>query len=124
MDYSEWTFNEKIPIYIQLCHKLRYSIFSGKLSPGENLPSIRNMAAMLRLNSSTVARSYKLINQEDLIFTNRSRNYTVTFDIVLVNQKRIQEARLLCNNFISAMTELGLSKKDILSFVQKVHLHI
>lgn len=119
MDYSEWTFNKKIPIYMQLCHKFRYSILSGKLSPGENLPSIRNMAAILRLNSNTVARSYKLINQEDLIFKNKSKNYTVTFDSILVNQKRIQEARLLCNNLISVMTKLGFSKKDILSFVQK-----
>lgn len=119
MNYTEWTFNEKTPIYIQLAHKLRYSILSGKLSPGENIPSIRNMAAMLHLNSNTVARSYKLINQENLIFTSRSKNYTVTFDRVLVNQKLIQEIERLCHNYISVMIELGFSKKEILTFIQK-----
>ncbi len=119
MNYSEWTFDEKNPIYVQLCYKIRYSIFNGKLSPGENMPSIRNMAAILHLNSNTVARSYKLLNQEELIFTSRSKKYIVTFDSVLVNQKRIQEVQLLCHNFISTMTGLGFSKKDILSFVQE-----
>ena len=119
MNYSEWTFDEKNPIYIQLCYKLRYSILSGELSPGENIPSIRNMAGMLYINSNTVARSYKLIKHEDLIFTSRSKNYTVTFDSVLVNQKRIQEVHQLCYNYIRAMTELGFSKNDVLSFIRE-----
>lgn len=58
MNYTEWAFNEESPIYIQLAHKLRYGILSGRLLPGENIPSIRSMAAMLHLNDNTVARSY------------------------------------------------------------------
>lgn len=119
MNYSEWTFTEKIPIYIQLSHKLRYGILGGRLLPGESIPSVRNMAAMLHLNVNTVARSYRLINQDDLIFTQGKRNYCVTLDSVLIQKKRIQEIERLCHNCISVMTELGFSKKEILSFIQK-----
>lgn len=73
MNYSEWTFNENSPIYIQLCHKLRYSILGGKLLPGETIPSVRNMATMLHLNVNTVAKTYRLINQDDLIFYTREK---------------------------------------------------
>ena len=69
MNYTEWIFNEKSPIYIQLAHKLRYSILGGRLLPGESIPSIRSMADMLHLNVNTVARSYRLLNQEGLINT-------------------------------------------------------
>ena len=119
MNYTEWTFNEKSPIYIQLAHKLRYSILSGRLTPGENILSINSMAAILHLNVNTVAKSYSLINQEGLIFANRNKKYIVTLDSVLVNQKRIQEVQLLCHNYIRAVRELGFSKTEILSFIQE-----
>lgn len=119
MNYSEWTFNENSPIYIQLCHKLRYSILGGKLLPGETIPSVRNMATMLYLNVNTVAKTYRLINQDDLIFTQGKRNYCVTLDSTLIQKKRIQEIERLCHNYISVMAELGFSKKEILSFIQE-----
>lgn len=119
MNYSEWTFNENSPIYIQLCHKLRYSILGGKLLPGEPIPSVRNMATMLHLNVNTVAKTYRLINQDDLIFTQGQRNYCVTLNSALIQKKRIQEMERICHSFISVMAELGFSKKEILSFIQE-----
>ena len=119
MDYTEWIFNEKTPIYIQLTHKLRYGILSGKLLPGENIPPIRSMADMLHLNVNTVARSYRLIKHDNLIFTQGKRNYCVTLNSTLIQKKRIQEMELICHSFISAMTELGFSKKELLSFIQE-----
>lgn len=119
MNYTEWIFNEKSPIYIQLAHKLRYSILNGRLLPGESIPSIRSMAVMLHLNVNTVARSYRLINQDNLIFTQGKRNYCVTLNSTLIQKKRIQEMERICHSFISAMAELGFSKKELLSFIQE-----
>lgn len=119
MNYMEWTFDEKSPIYIQLAHKLKYGILSGKLLPGENIPPIRSMADMLHLNVNTVARSYRLLNLAGLIYTHRNKNYTVASDNDFVNQKRLQEVWLLYRNYIKAVSELGFSQADILSFVQE-----
>lgn len=119
MNYTEWSFNEESPIYTQLAHKLRYSILSGRLLPGENIPSIRSMADTLHLNVNTVARSYRLINQDGLISTNRNKRYIVTLDSTLIERNRIQEVRLLCHNYIKVMSELGFSQTDILSFIQE-----
>ncbi len=119
MNYTAWTFDEKSPIYIQLAHKLRYSILGGRLLPRESIPSIRSMADMLHLNVNTVARSYRLLNQEGLINTHRNKSYTVTSGCNYVNQKRLQEMRLLCRNYIRVMSRLGFSQEDILLFVQE-----
>lgn len=119
MNYTKWIFNEKSPIYIQLAHKLKYGILSGRLLPGEDIPSIRSMADRLHLNVNTVARSYRLINQDDLIFIQGKRNYCVTLNRTLIQKKRIQEMELIFYSFISAMAELGFSKKELLSFIQE-----
>ena len=102
MNYIEWTFDEKSPIYKQLAHRLEYGILSVRLLPEEDIPSIRSMADMLHLNVNTVARSYRLLNQAGLIYTHSNKNYTVTSDNDFVNQKRLQEVRLLCRNYIKA----------------------
>ncbi len=68
MNYMEWTFDEKSPIYKQLAHRLKYGILSGRLLPGEDIPSIRSMADMLHLNVNTVARSYRLLNQAQKLY--------------------------------------------------------
>lgn len=95
MNYIEWTFDEKSPIYKQLAHRLEYGILSVRLLPEEDIPSIRSMADMLHLNVNTVARSYRLLNLAGLIYTHSNKNYTVTSDNDFVNQKRLQEVRLL-----------------------------
>ena len=118
MDYSEWIFDSRCPIYIQLYQKIKYGILCGQLPPGGSIPSIRQMATLLHINTNTVARSYRLISQDKLIVTPRGRKYSVTFDFVFIQEKRVQEAKDLCRNYILAMQELGFSGKEAQIFIQ------
>ena len=74
MDCSEWKFDKKTPIYIQLYQKIKYGILSGQLPPGETVPSIRQMADVLYINTNTAARSYRLLVQDGLIELHRGKN--------------------------------------------------
>ncbi len=119
MNYAEWTFGGKRPLYIQLYQKLRYSIFNGQLRPGESVPSIRQMAAALHININTVARAYKLINQDGLVLMPRGRKCYVTPNTAFIQKKRDQEAKVLCCNYICTMGALGFSKEEALTFIQE-----
>ena len=50
--------NSKVPIYIQLEDQIRSMIAAGQLQPGDQLPTIRELAANLRVNYNTIAVSY------------------------------------------------------------------
>ncbi len=119
MNYTEWTFGGKSPLYIQLYQKLRYSIFNGQLQPGKSVPSIRQMAVALHINVNTVARAYKLINQDGLVLMSRGRKCYVTPNSVFIQEKRVQEAKALCRNYICGMEALGFSKEETLTFIQE-----
>lgn len=54
MIYSEWAFHDIEPIYLQLIKKIECAILSTQLSAGEELPSIRVMAKMLKISPNTV----------------------------------------------------------------------
>ena len=57
MIYSEWAFHDIEPIYLQLIKKIECAILSTQLSAGEELPSIRVMAKMLKISPNTVMLS-------------------------------------------------------------------
>lgn len=64
MNYNEWAFHDIEPIYLQLVKKIEYSILSTQLSAGEELPSIRAMAKLLKISPNTVMKAYNIVENE------------------------------------------------------------
>jgi len=56
-----------LPVYRQIIDQLRRMMVSGRLAPGERLPSIRELAGRLRINPLTVSRAYGDLEREGLI---------------------------------------------------------
>jgi GntR family transcriptional regulator len=59
------------PIYAQLERALRAAIATGRLRPGERLPTVREMAVELKVNANTVARVYAELERAGVIETRR-----------------------------------------------------
>lgn len=66
-----------IPIYIQLRNEIVKGIGKGELSPGENLPTVRQLASDLGVNSMTVSKAYQLLKSEGFIETDRRKGAAV-----------------------------------------------
>jgi GntR family transcriptional regulator len=63
----------KVPIYIQVEEQIRSLIAAGQLQPGDQLPTIRELAADLRVNYNTIARIYLDLDRDGVISTQRGR---------------------------------------------------
>ena len=61
------------PIYIQIVEQIRHMVGSGELKQGDQLPTVRQLAAELRVNFNTVARAYRLLDEMGLISTQKGR---------------------------------------------------
>ena len=59
------------PIYAQLDRGLRAAIATGRLQPGDQLPTVRQLAVELRVNANTVARVYAELERAGVIETRR-----------------------------------------------------
>jgi GntR family transcriptional regulator len=59
--------NSGLPVYRQIIDQVRRMMVSGRLAPGERLPSIRDLAMQLRINPLTVGRAYGDLEREGLI---------------------------------------------------------
>jgi GntR family transcriptional regulator len=62
---------DSTPIYAQLDRGLRAAIASGRLSPGDQLPTVRQLAVDLRVNANTVARVYTDLERAGILETRR-----------------------------------------------------
>src|SRR3954465_11793393 len=59
------------PIYAQLNRALRAAIATGRLTPGDQLPTVRQLAVELRVNANTVARVYADLERDGVLETRR-----------------------------------------------------
>jgi GntR family transcriptional regulator len=61
------------PIFLQIVRQIEALVTEGFLKPGDQLPTVRALAIDLRINFSTVARAYRILNEQRLISTQRGR---------------------------------------------------
>ena len=64
------------PLFGQLIAQIKEAVSAGLLKPGDSLPSIRQLANDLDLNSKTVAKAYRLLERDSVV---QSRGYRGTF---------------------------------------------
>jgi GntR family transcriptional regulator len=63
------------PVYLQLADQIRYAAASGRLKPGEPLPSLRPLAEELRINRNTIAKAYAELESQGIIETIHGKGY-------------------------------------------------
>ena len=59
------------PLHAQLEHGIRAAVATGRLAPGRQLPTVRQLAVELRINANTVARVYMHLERAGLLETRR-----------------------------------------------------
>ncbi len=65
------TSGDGLPIYLQIVNQVKYLAASGRLAPGEPLPSVRALAEQLLINPNTVARAYRELEAAGVVVTRR-----------------------------------------------------
>ncbi len=88
-------FQSKAPIYTQIVEQVQGLIAAGVLAPGDQLPTVREVAADLRINFNTVARAYRLLHDEGVISTQQGRGTYVLTRAPPVDASRLRHAHLL-----------------------------
>lgn len=71
--------DSEVPLYEQLRNQIVLGIAKGQLKPGEKLPTVRQLAEDLGINSMTVNKAYALLKQENVIRIDRRHGAKVNF---------------------------------------------
>jgi GntR family transcriptional regulator len=111
----ELDFRSRQPIYIQIVEQVRQRVARGELQPGDQLPTVRQLAADLRVNFNTVARAYRLLDEAGLISTQHGRGtYVWERPSPEVTQHlRSQSLREMSEQFVQEALGLGYTAEEI-----------
>lgn len=112
-------FNNEKPIYLQMIEQLELDIVSGRLPPGSQLPTIRELANQAKINVNTVTRALAELEELNLITTKRTNGKFVTN-----NQKRIIKCReklaeTTTHEYLKTMQSLGFNTKELLKYLKE-----
>ena len=114
--YEQWgqTFDDRMPIYRQIILQFNRAFVRGEILPGDRIPSIRELSALLRVNTNTTQRVYQEMERDGIISSKRGTGYYFTEDGNMTDMIRRDLTRDSLNRFIEEMSALGLKKKEIL----------
>ncbi len=112
-------FDNDRPIYIQLVEQLEIYIISGKIKPGEKLPSVRDLALKTKVNPNTMQKALVELEDLKLIYTERTNGKYVTKDEKLLNKFKDKYAKEKTKKYIKEMQELGFIKEKIVEFLKE-----
>lgn len=104
-----------VPIYIQIEESVHSLIAAGQLQPGEQLPTIRELAADIRVNLNTVARAYFELDREGVISTQRGKGTFVSGkpDEAQIAKKRLKLLHSIIESALDEAQRLGYSGDEI-----------
>jgi len=111
--------NRPLPIFSQIMEGIRLAIATGRISSGERIPSIRELAVELRVNPNTVAKAYQELERQGVVEAKRGAGYYVTGSDSQASQR---ERRTLLNaridELLSTALELGFSPEEFKKAIQ------
>jgi GntR family transcriptional regulator len=112
--------NSGMPIYRQLFQQLRQRIVSGQLAPDEQMPSVRDLSAELKINLLTVAKVYQLLEGEGLVETRRGLGTFVLGG--QATRSQAQKRKLIADAVEQVVAEaqnLDLEEGEVIRLIQR-----
>ena len=109
-------FTSDVPIYQQIRDQVVVAIASGRLAPGDKLPTVRTLAEEAGINMMTASKAYQLLKTEGYITTGRRDGATVRMPAAGTAPKTVEDLRLrLCELRLA-----GMERADILELCGKL----
>jgi GntR family transcriptional regulator len=108
------------PLYAQIATRLRLAVAAAELHPGDALPSVRQLAARLRVNPATVVQAYRDLETEGFV---EMRQGAGTFVRDVQPEKRARErarqAAALVRHMVTEAGRLGVSVEELHVAIQE-----
>lgn len=106
--------NSGVPIYRQLAEQVQRLVAGGHLRPGDQLPSVRELAMTHAVNPMTISKAYSLLEAEGVLVRQRGKPMAVA----ALQPRQTDPAQWLeepLEQLVSAARELGLEDRELLN---------
>jgi GntR family transcriptional regulator len=101
--------------------QIRWQVASKQLKPGEELPSVRDMAVRYAVNATTISKAYMLLEAEGVLTRQRGKPMTVSVELGRKESRsaRVERLNELIAPLVVAADQLQLTTEDVLAAVRE-----
>ncbi len=115
-----WKFTSEKPVYIQIAERITKSVLAGEFKPGEQIPSVRQLALDAAVNPNTVQHAFTELENSGLIVSKGTVGRYVTENTEVIELCRMQLAKNLAKEFTVNMTQLSITKEQAIALIEEV----
>lgn len=120
---TDLDFTSPIPIYRQVIYLIKLEILTGRLADGDQLPPIRELAKIFKLNPNTVAKAYYTLEEEGFIESKRGSGSWVNYKKAKLDSLRKGMIEDEFKSFLERAFSLGASMDDIKNLIKRYSGH-
>jgi GntR family transcriptional regulator len=113
-----------VPIYLQVIQQIKYLVASGRLQPGDELPSIRTLAEQLIVNPNTIARAYRELETAGVVEKRRTAGtFVAEAGSPLARKERLKLLKQRVDQLLVEAFQMGFGLDEVLKFVEQSELN-
>ena len=114
-----WKFTSDKPVYLQISERITKSVLSGEYKPGEQIPSVRQLALEAAVNPNTVQRAFTELENSGLVISRNTIGRFVTDDAKVVENCRNNLAKKLVKEFMQNMNHLSITTELAIKIIEE-----
>ena len=112
-------FNNNIPIYLQIIESIKQDIVVGKLKASQKMPSVRELAGILKVNPNTIQRVYQELDREKITYTKRGMGTYVNEEEKIISSLKEEISQKIILDFVEGMNKLGFSNEEMINTLKE-----
>lgn len=109
-----------VPFYRQIVDQIRYGIASRRLLPGQQLPTVRELAVQLEINPNTVRKAYSELEILGVLDTQQGTGTFVSNqEVEIADAEKSRMVRQVCDELVARGQQYNITLKEIVDHLQR-----
>lgn len=113
----DWKFSDDRPVYQQIIEKIQDAVLTGKYPASSKIPSVRDMAAIARVNPNTMQHALQELERQQLLVTVGTNGRYVTENQEIIEAAKKQRIQNLTEECVKKFAALGVSPAQASAFL-------
>lgn len=113
-----WELTNDRPLYLQLIEHIQLLILSGEYEPGQQFPSVRELAMTANVNPNTMQRALSELERDGLLINERTNGRKITGDVSMIESMREELALSKLCRLKKELKQLGMDDEEPMAFIR------
>lgn len=115
-----WIIDSDRPVYLQIVEHIMNDIFSGRIKAGEQIKSVRDLAAEAAVNPNTMQKALQELERIGLVYSKRTSGRYVTESTETIQKLKEEKTLEQLQSFLKRMENIGISKQDLIRILESI----